>query len=67
MRRQYLASATGDLDLWRTAVAADVEWIEAAGFPLADTYDFRSWLRIKTGAWHRARGRQVDVQGYPSA
>ena len=38
VRRQYVASATGDLDLWRTAVAPDVEWIEAAGFPLAGTY-----------------------------
>ncbi|GAA2944743.1 nuclear transport factor 2 family protein [Streptomyces enissocaesilis] len=38
VRRQYLASATGDLDLWRTTVAADVEWIEAAGSPLAGTY-----------------------------
>jgi ketosteroid isomerase-like protein len=38
VRRQHLASATGDLDLWRTAVAPDVEWIEADGFPLAGTY-----------------------------
>jgi ketosteroid isomerase-like protein len=38
VRRQYLASATGDLDLWHTVVAPDVEWVEAAGFPLAGTY-----------------------------
>ncbi|MGW1771371.1 nuclear transport factor 2 family protein [Streptomyces sp. NPDC002104] len=38
VRRQYAASATGNLDLWRTTVAPDVEWIEAAGFPLAGTY-----------------------------
>ena len=38
VRRQYLASAIGDLQMWRTAVAEDVEWIEAAGFPLAGTY-----------------------------
>ncbi|MFF1922816.1 nuclear transport factor 2 family protein [Streptomyces sp. NPDC058221] len=38
VRRQYLASATGDMELWRTAVADDVEWTESAGFPLAGTY-----------------------------
>lgn len=43
VRRQYLSSATGDMDdmddmeSWRTAVAADVGWTEAAGFPLART------------------------------
>ncbi|MFJ6728387.1 nuclear transport factor 2 family protein [Streptomyces sp. NPDC091281] len=35
VRRQYLASASGDLGLWRTAVSPDVEWTEAAGFPPA--------------------------------
>lgn len=35
---QYLASATGDMDLWRSVVADDVEWTESAGFPLAGTY-----------------------------
>ncbi len=38
VRLQYLASATGDLDLWRSTVAEDVEWTESAGFPLAGTY-----------------------------
>jgi hypothetical protein len=38
VRLQYLASATGDLELWKSVVAPDVEWTEAAGFPLAGTY-----------------------------
>ncbi|ALO08250.1 Ketosteroid isomerase-related protein [Streptomyces venezuelae] len=38
MRRQYLASATGDLDAFRATVAPDVQWTEAAGFPLGGTY-----------------------------
>jgi len=38
VRLQYLASATGDMDLWRTVVAPDIEWTEVAGFPLAGTY-----------------------------
>lgn len=38
VRLQYLASATGDMDLWREVVAPDVEWTESAGFPLAGTY-----------------------------
>ncbi|MEY9929729.1 ketosteroid isomerase-like protein [Catenulispora sp. GP43] len=38
VRLQYLASATGDMELWRQVVAPDVEWTEAAGFPLAGTY-----------------------------
>jgi ketosteroid isomerase-like protein len=38
VRLQYLASATGDMDLWKSVVAADVEWTESAGFPLAGTY-----------------------------
>ncbi|MEU4090682.1 nuclear transport factor 2 family protein [Streptomyces aureus] len=38
VRAQYVASATGDLELWRSVVAEDVEWTEAAGFPLAGTY-----------------------------
>jgi ketosteroid isomerase-like protein len=37
-RPQYLASATGDMDLWRQVVALDIEWTESAGFPLAGTY-----------------------------
>jgi uncharacterized protein len=38
VRLQYLASATGDMELWRSVVAPDVEWTESAGFPLAGTY-----------------------------
>ncbi|MGW6492721.1 nuclear transport factor 2 family protein [Streptomyces sp. NPDC055056] len=37
-RLQYLASATADTDLWRSVVADDLEWTEAAGFLLAGTY-----------------------------
>jgi ketosteroid isomerase-like protein len=38
VRRQYLASAAGDLEALRATLAADVEWTEMAGFPLAGTY-----------------------------
>ncbi|RZU62891.1 nuclear transport factor 2 family protein [Zhihengliuella halotolerans] len=38
VRRQYLASATGDLSALRATLAPDVEWTEMAGFPLAGTY-----------------------------
>ncbi|MFI5799231.1 nuclear transport factor 2 family protein [Streptomyces sp. NPDC051677] len=38
VRRQYLASATGDLKALRATLAPDVEWTEMAGFPLAGTY-----------------------------
>jgi uncharacterized protein len=38
VRRQYLASARGDLEALRAALADDVEWTEMAGFPLAGTY-----------------------------
>jgi ketosteroid isomerase-like protein len=38
VRRQYLASAAGDLAAFRETLAADVEWTEMAGFPLAGTY-----------------------------
>ncbi|MEU9779878.1 nuclear transport factor 2 family protein [Streptomyces phaeochromogenes] len=38
VRRQYLASAAGDLEALRTTLAPDVEWTEMAGFPLAGTY-----------------------------
>lgn len=33
VRRQYLASAAGDLDALRATLAPDVEWKEMAGFP----------------------------------
>lgn len=38
VRRQYLASAAGDLQALRATLADDVEWTEMAGFPLAGTY-----------------------------
>ncbi|EAQ00891.1 hypothetical protein JNB_11969 [Janibacter sp. HTCC2649] len=38
VRRQYLASAAGDLKALRATMAPDVEWTEMAGFPLAGTY-----------------------------
>lgn len=38
VRRQYLASAAGDLDALRATLAPDVQWTEMAGFPLAGTY-----------------------------
>ncbi|MCK9902627.1 DUF4440 domain-containing protein [Parafrankia colletiae] len=38
VRRQYLASAAGDLQALRASLAPDVEWTEMAGFPLAGTY-----------------------------
>lgn len=38
VRRQYIASATGDLEALRATLAPDVEWTEMAGFPLAGTY-----------------------------
>ncbi len=34
VRRQYLASAHGDLEALRATLADDVEWTEMAGFPL---------------------------------
>jgi len=38
VRRQYIASANGDLEALRATLADDVEWTEMAGFPLAGTY-----------------------------
>jgi len=38
VRRQYLASAAGDLAALRATLAPDVEWTEMAGFTLAGTY-----------------------------
>jgi len=38
VRRQYLASAAGDLEALRATLAPDVEWTEMAGFPLAGVY-----------------------------
>src|SRR5436305_6961523 len=38
VRRQYIASAAGDLQALRATLAPDVEWTEMAGFPLAGTY-----------------------------
>jgi ketosteroid isomerase-like protein len=38
VRRQYIASARGDLVALRATLAPDVEWTEMAGFPLAGTH-----------------------------
>ena len=38
VRRQYIASAVGDLAALRATLAPDVEWTEMAGFPLGGTY-----------------------------
>lgn len=38
VRRQYIASAAGDLAALRDTLADDVEWTETAGFPLGGTY-----------------------------
>ena len=38
VRRQYLASARGDLVALRATLADDVEWTEMSGLPLAGTY-----------------------------
>ncbi|MDQ0956660.1 ketosteroid isomerase-like protein [Streptomyces sp. B4I13] len=38
VRRQYRASAAGDLEALGATLAPDVEWTEMAGFPLAGTY-----------------------------
>src|SRR5215212_545161 len=38
VRRQYMASASADLEALRATLAPDVEWTEMAGFPLAGTY-----------------------------
>ena len=51
VRLQYLASATGDMELWKSVVAADVEWTESAGFPLAGTY--RTPAEAITGVFER--------------
>jgi ketosteroid isomerase-like protein len=38
VRRQYFASAAGDLDALCDTLAPDVKWTEMAGFPLGGTY-----------------------------
>ena len=57
VRLQYLASAIGDMELWREVVAPDVEWTEAAGFPLAGTY--RTPQGAITGVFER-RAAECD-------
>jgi hypothetical protein len=51
VRRQYLASAAGDLEALRATLAPDVEWTEMAGFPLAGTY--RTPDRVTAGVMER--------------
>lgn len=45
----YAASDRGDLDGMLAPLAADIEWVEAAGFPLAGTY--RGPDAVKTGVF----------------
>ena len=58
VRRQYLASAAGDLTALRATLAPDVEWTEMAGFPLAGTY--RTPEGVTTGVME-ALGRDWDA------
>src|SRR5204863_6493023 len=51
VRRQYLASAKGDLEALRATLADDVEWTEMAGFPLAGTY--RTPTGVTTGVMEK--------------
>ena len=51
VRRQYLASAAGDLEAIRATLAPDVEWTEMAGFPLAGTY--RTPAGVTSGVMER--------------
>lgn len=51
VRRQYLASAAGDLEALRATLAPDVEWTEMAGFPLAGTY--RTPTGVTSGVMER--------------
>ncbi|MFY1699530.1 nuclear transport factor 2 family protein [Solwaraspora sp. WMMA2101] len=51
VRRQYLASAAGDLEALRATLAPDVEWTEMAGFPLAGTY--RTPTEVTTNVMQR--------------
>src|SRR3954449_12329566 len=57
VRRQYLASARGDLEALRATLADDVEWTEMAGFPLAGTY--RTPTTVTTNVME-ALGRDWD-------
>ncbi|WP_007514161.1 MULTISPECIES: nuclear transport factor 2 family protein [Pseudofrankia] len=54
VRRQYLASAAGDLQALRATLAPDVEWTEMAGFPLAGTY--RTPEGVTAGVMERLAG-----------
>jgi uncharacterized protein len=57
VRRQYLASARGDLEGLRATLADDIEWTEMAGFPLAGTY--RTPEGVTSGVMERL-GREWD-------
>ncbi|WP_304450656.1 nuclear transport factor 2 family protein [Nocardiopsis sp. YSL2] len=57
VRRQYIASANGDLEALRATLADDVEWTEMAGFPLAGTY--RTPGGVTSGVMERL-GRDWD-------
>ena len=60
VRRQYLASAAGDLEALRATLAPDVEWTEMAGFPLAGTYRTPAGRdRERDGEARRGVGRWI--------
>src|SRR3712207_6167508 len=58
VRRQYLASAAGDLEALRATLAPDVEWTEMAGFPLAGTY--RTPVGVTSNVMERLAGDWDD-------
>ncbi|MFE6865893.1 nuclear transport factor 2 family protein [Kitasatospora sp. NPDC057692] len=58
VRRQYLASARGDLGALRATLADDVEWTEMAGFPLAGTY--RTPKGVTSGVMERLAAEWED-------
>src|SRR5690349_2657619 len=61
VRRQYLASAAGDLEALRATLAPDVEWTEMAGFPLAGTY--RTPEGVTTNVMEKLGQEWDDQQG----
>ncbi|WP_406194481.1 nuclear transport factor 2 family protein [Kitasatospora sp. NBC_01560] len=58
VRRQYLASARGDLSALRATLSEDVEWTEMAGFPLGGTY--RTPKGVTSGVMERLAAEWED-------
>lgn len=59
----YAASARGDVDAMVAPFAADVEWIEMAGFPYAGTYIGPE--AVKAGVFGRIGAEWSDYQAVP--